>query len=751
MKAADNNADVKDPYDMPIESQKDVNYSVDLPPRTLQSLVKRQMGALWVKGRPNLNTPDCTWRLRHFVLSNLETEEPLQLHWFDIDNDNKGADGSPVILDAADVRIINGKDPHWDYEKGPLEYQFQLELVTGEVILLAADTKDEQVEWVETFNTGFQLFRHRSACHRIQPDYAAVPSTDLYAACKDDKKTWEFLFDKAQAFNVMGNGMFSAVAGKEAEFSLHNTDEHMSHCVFSATLSNEEYFYKMHLVDTEEREEALYTCSYCISAAGEYQLAVKMNGDHHVYGSPFNVVVEAAECKANMCIARGDGLFSARPGEIMTFTIISKDAFGNERKTGGDLFEVTLEGPGFLKNVVDNGNGTFSCAYELSLPSGPGRDPINVGDPAVGIHIQLDGKAIQGSPFYPKLETPEQEGAYKSSHNLLTPASSSNYSYSAKSRTLPPRTAAKLPKSPFPNEAATSRAQKAKRSGPTDKEIQAAADRLLASPPPPPRRRPVDFASSASKSKDGPPTLDTKSQLQELNNVRNTVLTPGKNDTVSKLGSLTASLSVSEKVTSDIVRSASALANNNGVPEHNEIGSSVSVISGGPSSSVPALTRGGRGNNLLEEDLYRILKELESDPGVRQMFDRHVVQLEEVFEYYAQGSGGGNRQKLLTVGGANERRGLLRLAQDFDISPTFLTKRDVKLIMDAVLKVSGNTGSGLNREWYIKLLGLMAVRALSKPSFQHLYPTYQAKVGVLLEMWGLADPVKLNMIRQQRS
>ena len=71
--------------------------------------------------------------------------------------------------------------------------------------------------------------------------------------------------------------------------------------------------------------------------------------------------------------------------------------------------------------------------------------------------------------------------------------------------------------------------------------------------------------------------------------------------------------------------------------------------------------------------------------------------------------------------------------------------------MEGVLKISGNTGTGLDKDWYIRLLGLMAVRALSKPSFQHLYPTYQAKVSVLLEMWGLADPVKLNMVRQQRS
>ena len=55
---------------------------------------------------------------------------------------------------------------------------------------------------------------------------------------------------------------------------------------------------------------------------------------------------------------------------------------------------------------------------------------------------------------------------------------------------------------------------------------------------------------------------------------------------------------------------------------------------------------------------------------------------------------------------------------------------------------------GVDYEDLLRVLGLMAVTALSKPSFQHLYPTNQSKVTVLLEMWGLADPIKLQVVRQ---
>ena len=79
-----------------------------------------------------------------------------------------------------------------------------------------------------------------------------------------------------------------------------------------------------------------------------------------------------------------------------------------------------------------------------------------------------------------------------------------------------------------------------------------------------------------------------------------------------------------------------------------------------------------------------------------------------------------------------------------------LTKREVKHLLNAVCRFGGSM-QGVNYEGLKRVLGLMAITALSKPSFQHLYPTYQSKITVCLEMWGVADPVKLQVVRQQAS
>ena len=56
---------------------------------------------------------------------------------------------------------------------------------------------------------------------------------------------------------------------------------------------------------------------------------------------------------------------------------------------------------------------------------------------------------------------------------------------------------------------------------------------------------------------------------------------------------------------------------------------------------------------------------------------------DKVFDYYGSAQG---RQKLVSLGTAGERRGLLRLAHDFDVCPAMLTKREVKQLFSAVCR-----------------------------------------------------------------
>lgn len=89
------------------------------------------------------------------------------------------------------------------------------------------------------------------------------------------------------------------------------------------------------------------------------------------------------------------------------------------------------------------------------------------------------------------------------------------------------------------------------------------------------------------------------------------------------------------------------------------------------------------------------------------------------------------------------------MAQEFDIAPTFLRKSELRNLFRAAAATHAaaqRPAAALLFPGFVELLGLTALAALSKPTFVHLYPTAEAKVAVLLEMWGVADPSKLEEI-----
>ena len=95
---------------------------------------------------------------------------------------------------------------------------------------------------------------------------------------------------------------------------------------------------------------------------------------------------------------------------------------------------------------------------------------------------------------------------------------------------------------------------------------------------------------------------------------------------------------------------------------------------------------------------------------------------------------------------------MLRMCQDYDISPTFIHKSEIRSAIADTMRVMGpgeasaGTG-GLTMDGFVEALARVAIVALSKPVFSHLYPTEADKIGVLLEMWGVADPLKLQQIQ----
>ena len=78
---------------------------------------------------------------------------------------------------------------------------------------------------------------------------------------------------------------------------------------FTATLENEEYLYNIQVGDNDD---GTYSSNYAISAPGDYSLALKLNDEHHIFGSPFAVRVASGNADPKKSVVRGDGLFHAK-------------------------------------------------------------------------------------------------------------------------------------------------------------------------------------------------------------------------------------------------------------------------------------------------------------------------------------------------------------------------------------------------------------------------------------------------------
>ena len=116
---------------------------------------------------------------------------------------------------------------------------------------------------------------------------------------------------------------------------------------------------------------------------------------------------------------------------------------------------------------------------------------------------------------------------------------------------------------------------------------------------------------------------------------------------------------------------------------------------------------------------------------VATLLEKHVVVLSRVFDYYLQRGNGAT----LDIGD------IVQLAQDYDITPTFISRKEIR---DVCLR---NEKQEISYPVFVTCLANIAIESLSKPMFAHLYSSSVSKVNVLLTMWGLADPTKLSEIQ----
>ena len=128
---------------------------------------------------------------------------------------------------------------------------------------------------------------------------------------------------------------------------------------------------------------------YIATVSGEYSVGVFVGGVK-VSGSPFESVVVAGAASAGASIAEGEGLTGGSAGTSrVTFSILSHDAYGNMRTSGGDVFEVSISGNGsFAAEVDDLGGGRYKAEYALGSVTGDFH-----------VSVLLSGEHIHGSPF----------------------------------------------------------------------------------------------------------------------------------------------------------------------------------------------------------------------------------------------------------------------------------------------------------------------------------------------------------------
>jgi len=123
--------------------------------------------------------------------------------------------------------------------------------------------------------------------------------------------------------------------------------------------------------------------------------------------APYTVTVGSGEVYAVNCIAFGEGIKKGKAGETCTFSVQSKDMFGNDRTRGGDRYTVSIEGPAPVEaRQKDNDNGRYTCSFTTMVKG------------HYWISIQLDREDISGSPFLAEISPADVDVGTSKAHGM---------------------------------------------------------------------------------------------------------------------------------------------------------------------------------------------------------------------------------------------------------------------------------------------------------------------------------------------
>jgi len=295
------------------------------------------------------------------------------------------------LVTIDDAEVISG--PNTFQEKG---YEFKIVLSTGGIFQLYAESLEERDSWIQSLNMVMTTHRKRRTQQMRKVTGAYNPNDE------DDEENYQLGEDLAKNCEAFGPGLFGAECGHAASFSIVANDARgqpmdTGGLPFTASLENEDLLYYFMVTDNQD---GTYEGQYITSVPGDFKLHIMLNDEHHVYGSPFSVQVMPSKTYPFNCHANGPALKSLIPGQTSQFVINACDKFGNEKMTGGDPFEVSVQGPATLCSLEDCDDGTYICTIEGMNPS----DVPGITTNSIEVDVTLKGKKIMGSPFKVTLE-----------------------------------------------------------------------------------------------------------------------------------------------------------------------------------------------------------------------------------------------------------------------------------------------------------------------------------------------------------
>ena len=192
-----------------------------------------------------------------------------------------------------------------------------------------------------------------------------------------------------------GPGLTEGVAGVPATFEINVEAEVGDKAIIPASSQPQ---FLVHLTGPVEVEGSVkegpggsLVGTYTAKVAGRYALSIIAHGKK-VGSSPYWVnIAPGAKAKASECSAQGWGLSDGSVASVSSFTLMTRDEFGNRRTTGNDRIAATLHGPGPAQtHVADKHDGSYELqwvaaragSYKLDLlindePSAQAQ-PINV-------------------------------------------------------------------------------------------------------------------------------------------------------------------------------------------------------------------------------------------------------------------------------------------------------------------------------------------------------------------------------------